>query len=191
MRGKHVTGLGPVKQTARRALQHRHTLELPRYEKLCHPWKIRGRIKNRVYFCSWTFLLKSHLSFSRPTEHYGGADGVKGSQEEWKASNNEQWLQPAEKRWSLWAPKTVMSWATSVLQYNLIIKQTIKTSKPRSESTSEPSTLLVHQQLPRPGSLAPCCVPRHYSMGTDALGMLQPTPPTPIPALALLGTARI
>lgn len=115
-----------------------------------------------------------------PTKRYSGADGVEGSQEESKASNNEQGLEPAEKRWSLWAPETAMSWATSALQYTWIIKQTTETSKLRSASTSEPSTLLVHQRPPR------LC-----SVGADALGMLQPSPPTPLPALALPGTAQI
>ncbi|CAM9320153.1 unnamed protein product [Bubo scandiacus] len=38
------------------------------------------------------------LQMHRPTKRYSGADSIKGSQEESKASNNEQWLEPAEKK---------------------------------------------------------------------------------------------
>lgn len=39
----------------------------------------------------------------------------------------------------------------------------------------------VPQQLPRLGTPTACCVPRCCSMGMDALDMLQPSPPTPLP----------
>lgn len=69
--------------------------------EIVSPTENRGRIKNRFYFCSWTFLLESLLSFSRPMKLYSWADSTKGSQEESQASNNERWLQPAEKKGDL------------------------------------------------------------------------------------------
>lgn len=51
------------------------------------PTENRGRIKNRFYFCSWSFSLKSLLSFSRPVKLWQH----QVSQEKSQASNNEQW----------------------------------------------------------------------------------------------------
>lgn len=78
--------------------------------EIVSPTENRGRIKNRFYFCSWTFLLESLLSFSRPMKLYSWADSTKGSQEESQASNNERWLQPAEKKVIFTSSKNSNDW---------------------------------------------------------------------------------